>query len=286
MSVSLLPPSPNSNAGTGSVSEARAHKLARSAGHAAPQQAETETQLSSQALELARLFDQASQAVKKQYLQLFMAADGRVQHPGSDPADAARQLLDQATRGLLEQTTRLGIALDAQEVAGQLKADTAVFMELLSAGIAALSASRFAPAGSPGSIPAGPDTDQQIFSTEATQALQKLMSTSTSAKADNKYADIEDSGLPEAIQSLLKHIRDLKEQIREKMAEISKIQNDHQLDEKTRKSKLAKAQAELGVLIAALVMTTDMLRQVTMDMKAGGMLSAEQVQMAGQLAAI
>lgn len=208
MSVPLVSSSSDRNARTGSAFDTRAGTPVRAAGQATLQPAESPTNLSSQAVELARLFDQA---------------------------------------------TRLGTAGDALPS---------------------------------GSVTAGTGTGQPIVNNETTQALQKLASKSRSAGAGNKYAHIEDSGLPDDVQRLLKKIRDLKEQIREKKAEISKIQNDLNLDEKARTTKLAKAQAELGILIAALAKTADTLVQVTRQMKAEGMMSHDDVQMAGLLATI
>lgn len=129
-------------------------------------------------------------------------------------------------------------------------------------------------------------TNNQVQLSGRAIKLAHLFDRVSEANGDNKYAYIEDSGLPESVQRLLKHIRDLKEQIREKMTEISKIQNDLNLDEKTRNTKLAKAQTELGILIAALAKTTDTLVQVTRELKADGTLSEDDVKMAGQLAAI
>lgn len=64
--------------------------------------------------------------------------------------------------------------------------------------------------------------------------------------------DIEESGLDENVQKLLKMIRQLKQQIAEKMAEMSSIMADKRLSPDQAQAKLGGVQAALGGLQAAL----------------------------------
>ena len=64
--------------------------------------------------------------------------------------------------------------------------------------------------------------------------------------------DIEESGLDENVQKLLKMIRQLKQQIAEKMAEMSAIMSDKRLSPEQVLAKLSGVQSALGGLQASL----------------------------------
>lgn len=74
---------------------------------------------------------------------------------------------------------------------------------------------------------------------------------SLSAKA-GESRDIDESGLPESIQQLLKMIRELQAQIAEKRAEIDALTADRSLDPEARRLRLGALQSELASLSGAL----------------------------------
>lgn len=122
--------------------------------------------------------------------------------------------------------------------------------------------------------------------TDVADALQKLKARAGQEGTGSKYAYIEESGLPDPIQHLLKKIRDIKERMRELQAQINRIRNNNTLAEKTKRTRLVKAETEHAIFTAALVKTTDTLRQMLFDMKAAKIMSEDAVKLAGQLAAI
>jgi len=107
-------------------------------------------------------------------------------------------------------------------------------------------------------------------------ALQK----SASAQKAASNRDIEESGLPETTQNILKMIRELKQKIQEKQAELQAVLMDAHLDPQTRQMKAAGVQSELGALSAALTTANAALNKQIKD----GVLSAEQGQQAAMLA--
>ncbi|MDB5995647.1 MAG: hypothetical protein JWP42_2783 [Pseudomonas sp.] len=68
---------------------------------------------------------------------------------------------------------------------------------------------------------------------------------------DNK--DIEDSGLPENIQQILKMIRRLQQQIAEKVAQMQAVMADKRLSAEERKAKLGALQAAINTLNGGLI---------------------------------
>ena len=73
------------------------------------------------------------------------------------------------------------------------------------------------------------------------------------AKAEKTAnSDIEESGLDENVQKLLKMIRQLKQQIAEKMAEMSAVMSDKRLSPEQSLAKLSGVQSALGALQASL----------------------------------
>jgi len=72
-----------------------------------------------------------------------------------------------------------------------------------------------------------------------------------SSRGDNK--DIEESGLPENIQQILKMIRRLQQQIAEKVALMQAVMADKRLTAEERKAKLGALQAAIGALNGGLI---------------------------------
>lgn len=107
-------------------------------------------------------------------------------------------------------------------------------------------------------------------------ALQR----SASAQKATSNRDIEQSGLPDTTQKILKMIRELKQKIQEKQVELQAVLVDARLDPQTRQVKAAGLQSELGALSAALTTASTALNKQIKD----GLLSAEQGQQAAMLA--
>ncbi|MFK3942246.1 hypothetical protein ACI2KC_11265 [Pseudomonas monteilii] len=107
-------------------------------------------------------------------------------------------------------------------------------------------------------------------------ALEK----SASAQKAASNRDIEESGLPDTTQNILKMIRELKQKIQEKQVELQAVLMDSHLDPQTRQMKAADVQSELGALSAALTTASAALNKQIKD----GVLSAEQGQQAAMLA--
>lgn len=72
-----------------------------------------------------------------------------------------------------------------------------------------------------------------------------------SSHGDNK--DIEESGLPENIQQILKMIRRLQQQIAEKVARMQAVMSDKRLSAEERRAKLGALQAAIGSLNGGLI---------------------------------
>ena len=91
-------------------------------------------------------------------------------------------------------------------------------------------------------------------------------------KADN--SDIEDSGLPDNIQKLLKMIRDVKKQIAEKQAEMAAVMADKNLSPEQARARLAGLQSALSGLQAGLTSAQASLAKAMKDMSAGDAIKA------------
>jgi hypothetical protein len=102
---------------------------------------------------------------------------------------------------------------------------------------------------------------------------------SKSSAAQGANSDIEESGLPENIQQLLKMIRKLQQQIAEKMAEMQAVLADKHLTPEQTKARLGSLQAALAGLNAGLLTANNALAKA---MKTSG-LSPEQVLKAASL---
>lgn len=82
--------------------------------------------------------------------------------------------------------------------------------------------------------------------------------------------DIDNSSLPGGIKELLKRIRDLNEQIQQKMIELRQIQANQRLNEQERAQALERVQGELSSLNGALVKANAMLLKAMDDAELGG----------------
>lgn len=106
-------------------------------------------------------------------------------------------------------------------------------------------------------------------------ALQKAADASKTANSD-----IEESGLPDNIQQILKMIRLLKQQIAEKLAEMQAVMADKSLTPEQAQARVGNLQTALGSLNAGLMTANASLVKA---MKDSG-LSAEAVMKAASLA--
>lgn len=97
----------------------------------------------------------------------------------------------------------------------------------------------------------------------------------TKAKQAEKNKDIDDSNLPDIIKQILKTIRDLKQQIADKQAEIDKAKQDG-LQSEQQQEKLKLLQTELSMLNSALGSAQQSLNKAMQQQE----LSDEQVQTA------
>ncbi|MEO6677636.1 MAG: hypothetical protein ABIO21_09680 [Pseudomonas sp.] len=100
------------------------------------------------------------------------------------------------------------------------------------------------------------------------------------AAAKGENSDIEESGLPENIQQILKMIRKLQQQIAEKMAEMQAVMKDKRLSPEERKAKLGALQAFINNLNGGLIVANNALSKA---MKQAG-LTPEQILKAASLA--
>ncbi|MFJ7795549.1 hypothetical protein [Pseudomonas sp. NPDC096950] len=100
------------------------------------------------------------------------------------------------------------------------------------------------------------------------------------AGAKGENSDIEESGLPDNIQQILKMIRKLQQQIAEKLAEMQAVMKDKRLSPEERKAKLGALQAFINNLNGGLIVANNALSKA---MKQAG-LTPEQVLKAASLA--
>jgi len=107
----------------------------------------------------------------------------------------------------------------------------------------------------------------------STQGLKK------SAEA-NSNDDIEQSGLPDKAQKLLKMIRELKKQIEEKNEQLRALIADQSLTDEEKRSKVGAIQTTVAALSSSLTTASTTLDNLTKN----GTLTAAQGQQAAQLA--
>ena len=87
--------------------------------------------------------------------------------------------------------------------------------------------------------------------------------------------DIEESGLPQSIQDLLKMIRDLRQQIARKQVQIEEVLNSHAGDIQQRLQRVRALQDEVTSLNGALLTAT---QQLTEQLRASQLTDAQQHQ--------
>ncbi|MBA1230821.1 chemotaxis protein [Pseudomonas viridiflava] len=89
------------------------------------------------------------------------------------------------------------------------------------------------------------------------------------AASGSRDADIEQSGLPEGVQKLLKAIRELQRKMEETLEQIQQILNDQSLSDTERQTKVAALQTALGALQQQISSTnsdlTVMMNQLKLD---------------------
>ncbi|WP_122572612.1 chemotaxis protein [Pseudomonas viridiflava] len=68
------------------------------------------------------------------------------------------------------------------------------------------------------------------------------------ASSASRDADIEQSGLPEGVQKILKAIREVQRKIEELLQQIQQVMNDQGLSEDDRKTRIATLQSSVGAL--------------------------------------
>ncbi|MBS5839268.1 hypothetical protein HBN69_05185 [Pseudomonas lundensis] len=91
-------------------------------------------------------------------------------------------------------------------------------------------------------------------------------------KADN--SDIEDSGLPDNIQKLLKMIRDVKKQIAEKQQQLQQVLTNTSLSPEQAKAQASALQGEISSLTASLITLNASLAKAMKDMSSDDALKA------------
>lgn len=102
-------------------------------------------------------------------------------------------------------------------------------------------------------------------------ALGKELSlTSQQASKQERDKDIDDSSLPDGIKDILKRIRDLKEQIQQKLMELQRIQASNKGSEAEKMQELERVQGELNSLNGALSSAHAMLNKIMDDIKLDG----------------
>ncbi|MNC27089.1 hypothetical protein D3C75_752500 [compost metagenome] len=103
---------------------------------------------------------------------------------------------------------------------------------------------------------------------------------SSDEKSANPNQDIEESGLPDQTQKLLKMIRELKQKIEEKQAEMQAVMADQSLSPEERQAKVGGLQSALATLTASLMTASNSLDKLSKN----GTLSSAQAQLANKLA--
>jgi len=103
---------------------------------------------------------------------------------------------------------------------------------------------------------------------------------SANDRAANANKDIEESGLPDQVQKILKMIRELKQKIAEKQSEMQALMADQSMSPETKRVKAGALQATLSTLTASLMTASASLDKLSKS----GTLSAAQAQQVVKLA--
>ncbi|WP_241802040.1 hypothetical protein [Pseudomonas corrugata] len=103
---------------------------------------------------------------------------------------------------------------------------------------------------------------------------------SANDRAANANKDIEESGLPDQVQKILKMIRELKQKIAEKQSEMQALMADQSMSPEAKQVKVGALQATLSTLTASLMTASASLDKLSKN----GTLSAAQAQQVVKLA--
>ncbi|TCV66224.1 MULTISPECIES: coiled-coil domain-containing protein 60 [Pseudomonas] len=99
-------------------------------------------------------------------------------------------------------------------------------------------------------------------------------------KSSNPNQDIEESGLPDQAQKLLKMIRELKQKIEEKQKEMQEVMANQSLSPEVKQAQVGSLQSELATLTSSLMTASNSLDKLSKN----GTLSPQQAQKAIGLA--
>lgn len=99
---------------------------------------------------------------------------------------------------------------------------------------------------------------------------KELSLTSQQAQKQERDKDVDDSSLPDGIKDILKRIRDLKEQIQQKLMELQRVQASDKGSETEKMQELERVQSELTSLNGALSSAHAMLNKIMDDIKLDG----------------
>lgn len=111
-----------------------------------------------------------------------------------------------------------------------------------------------------------PDDTAQEAGTVKISMAGLMMAGQANKRSSGKYDDIENSGLPDEVQRILKMIRDLKEKLKVEQEKLQQIMNDASLSDEARQLKAAQSQAMINALSGALADANQMLAKVTKDL--------------------
>lgn len=101
----------------------------------------------------------------------------------------------------------------------------------------------------------------------------------SSGRAANPNQDIEDSGLPDQAQKILKMIREIQQKIEEKQKEMQALMADQSLSPEVKQARAGSLQSTLATLTANLMSANNSLDKLSKN----GTLSAAQSKQATQL---
>lgn len=160
--------------------------------------------------------------------------------------------------------------------------------------MSSIGAMTFGQTGMPPSIEAAKNTQQELAANKASKADKEeapppaegvkvtisgaALKAASASKSEN--SDIEDSGLPENIQSILKMIRAIKKKIAEQMAKLQAIMTNRSLSPEQARSQSMALQAEVAGLNASLTSANNSLNKALQESGA----SSESIVKAASLA--
>lgn len=90
----------------------------------------------------------------------------------------------------------------------------------------------------------------------------------------SQNSDIEESGLPDQTQKILKMIREIKKQIAEKQAQLQQVMTNSRLSPDQARAQVAGLQTQIASLTAALMTATASLAKAMKDLSADDALKA------------